>query len=280
LLANKAMAEPTHRYLGILALTFAVSACGAKYQSEFEPSGAGAGGKPDAPGTAGFAASGALPDHGEARGNGDIAYGTAVVTVFAGSPFALDLLHYSVAFSGSGAPVAQGDVPIGDVSTSFSFGVNLPVGRNYQLSLVARPADTSLDIECVDSSQPFDIQQGTSTPVAAGLRCFLNTHSVGPVAVATTACPRLIFERVEVSPLNSFKPPQIALVARAFDLDGKPVTYSWQVEPRTPATVLLSTSSTATLSCADGTHALNVTVTASNGECKTDSKLTIACDSN
>ena len=274
------MAEPTHRYLGILALIGAVSACGAKYQSEVEPSGAGTAGKLDVLGTAGFAASGAMPDHGEARGNGDIAYGTAVVTVFAGSPFALDLLHYSVAISGSGAPVAQGDVPIGDASTSFSFGATLPVGRHYQLSLVARPADPSVDIECVDSSQPFDIQQDTSTPVAAGLRCFLNTHGVGHVDVATTACPRLIFQQVEASALNSFKPPQMSLVARAFDLDGKPVTYSWQVEPPTPTTVLLSTGSTATLSCVDGTHALTVTVTASNGECTTDSKLTIACDSN
>src|SRR4051794_38705628 len=109
----------------------------------------------------------------------------------------LNSVHYVVANSATPAvTVSEGDLPTPGTASTFSFGVPLPVGTGYSISLSASSAETGDDITCAGSYGPFNVTPNSSTAFTLTLTCKDNTSGsiLGGVDVKTDACPRLVFD--------------------------------------------------------------------------------------
>jgi cysteine-rich repeat protein len=177
--------------------------------------------------------------------------------------------------------VAEQILPTPGTESTFSFGLSLPVGTGYTLTLTGESAATGDDITCTGSFGPFDVTSNATTDISLPLVCTDNTKGtiVTDVTVETDACPRLLVNYAVATPSSAVAPGgTIAVLSSATDLDGKPVTYSWSVANAAVGAFTAPTSANTTFTCgAAGGDDVVITVTADNGECDTTLDTKISC---
>ncbi len=198
------------------------------------------------------------------------------------SGITLNTVHYIVTNSATPAvTVAEGDLPTPGTAKDFTFGLSLPVGTGYTISLSAASAETGDDITCGGSFGPFAVTPNSSTNFTLTLTCHDNTNGqvVGGVAVTTDACPKIVFDYVVATPASANVGSTLAVASQAHDLDGKTVTYSWKIATPAVGSFSPTTGATSTLTCAQQGLGTVVTVTANNGECTKDLTTTVSCKS-
>ena len=177
--------------------------------------------------------------------------------------------------------VAEGDLPTPGNAATFSFGLPLPTGTGYVLSLSA-VANENTNITCVGASAPFDIAPNTSSKVTLVLSCTDATsgNAETGVTVVTDACPRLIVDYVVASPNTAFLPAgTIAVAGNAHDLDGKAVTYSWRAANPAVGSFAPVNAAASTFSCAQdsGSGGVDLVLTADNGQCQKSLPTSVNC---
>jgi len=182
-----------------------------------------------------------------------------------------------------GTPLPSGVLPTPGTDANFSFGIPVPVGTGYTLSLTAASAEVGDDITCTGSFGPFDVTPNTSSNFTLTLTCVDNSNGqlIGTVGVVTTDCPRLIPDYVSAIPSTAQVGGSIAVNALGHDLDGNPVTYAWSI-PAASAAVGSFTAPGAqatSFNCTGPGSGVPVTVTMDNGECDKTIDTTISCAS-
>ncbi len=193
----------------------------------------------------------------------------------------LNSVHYTVS-NGGPLPVSEGDLPTVGTASTFSFGLPLPVGTGYTISLSAASAETGDDITCAGSYGPFAVTPNSSTAFTLTLTCKDNSNGsiVGGIDVKTDACPRLVFDYAVATPSAANVGGTIAVGTKAHDLDGKTVSYAWKIATPTAGTFAPTTGATSVFTCGLIQNlGQTVTVTASNGECTKDLTTTLSCKS-
>jgi hypothetical protein len=204
---------------------------------------------------------------------GDIELGLVPV-----SGVTLNVIHYVVTSSATPpALIAEGDLPTPGSSSDFNVGLSLPVGTGYTISLSAASAQTGDDITCGGSFGPFDVTPNGVSSFKVTLTC--NDVGSGQIIdgtqVVTDACPRLVFEYAVATPAaGTVAGPPVAVSAKAHDLDGKTVSYSWQASA---ATFSPATGEATQLTCVSTAPGMPVTVSASNGECSKSLLVRVTC---
>lgn len=193
----------------------------------------------------------------------------------------LNTVHYVVTNSATPAvTISEGDLPTPGTAKDFSFGLSLPVGTGYTISLSAASAETGDNITCGGSYGTFNVAPNTATNFSLTLTCHDDTNGqiIGGVDVKTDACPKIVFDYVVATPAAADVGNTIAVAGKAHDLDGKTLTYSWKVA--TPATGTFSpvAGATSTLTCNNAKVGEIVTVTADNGECTKALTTTVSCN--
>ena len=194
----------------------------------------------------------------------------------------LNTLHYIVANGATPAvTVLEGDLPTPGTAKDFSFGLSLPVGTGYTISLSAASAETGDNITCGGSYGPFNVAPNTATNFALTLICRDDTNGqiIGGVDVKTDACPKIVFDYLVATPGATDIGKTIAVLAKAHDLDGKALTYSWKVATPATGTFTPVTGDTSSFLCNNAKPGEIVTVTASNGECTKPLTTTVSCKS-
>ena len=188
----------------------------------------------------------------------------------------LSSVHYVV---GNGATppltISEGDLPTPGAASSASFGLSLPVGTGYTISLSAASAESGDNITCGGSFGPFDVIANNSSSFSLTLTCHDDTtgQSLASVDVKTDACPRLVVDYVVATPtVGEIQISTFSALAHAHDLDGKPVTYSWQ---GTGLVFAPSTGANTSFMC-NNVGGL-VTLTATNGECQKSLHTKVSC---
>jgi cysteine-rich repeat protein len=194
----------------------------------------------------------------------------------------LNTVHYVVTNNATPAlTISEGDLPTPGTAKDFSFGLSLPVGTGYTISLSAASAETGDNITCGGSYGTFNVAPNTATNFSLTLTCHDDTNGqiVGGVDVKTDACPKVVFDYVVATPGAQDVGKDIDVLAKAHDLDGKSLTYTWKVA--TPATGAFTpvAGATSKLHCAAAKVGEIVTVTADNGECKKSLTTTVSCNS-
>lgn len=184
------------------------------------------------------------------------------------------------------AIVSSGNLPTPGTSDNFSFGIPLPVGTGYYLSLSGESAETGDDITCTGSYGPFAVTPNSSTPFNLTLLCVDNTNGqiLSTVTVDTNACPRLIVDYAVAEPGSANVGSAIKVYSNARDLDNAaaPITYAWAIKD--PAKAGVGTFAPAnvddtTFNCAAGGDSVVISVTASNGQCSKKLETVISCTS-
>ena len=177
--------------------------------------------------------------------------------------------------------ISTGDLPTPGTAKDFSFGLPLPVGTGYNISLSAASAETGDDITCAGSYGPFNVTPNSSTNFTLTLTCKDNSNGqlIGVVDVKTDACPRLVFDYAVATPAAADITKTIAVAAKARDLDGKAVTYSWKLATPAVGTFAPVAGASSVLTCNTAANGAVVTVTASNGECTKALNTTVSCKS-
>jgi hypothetical protein len=194
----------------------------------------------------------------------------------------LNTVHYVVTNSATPAvTVSEGDLPTPGTAKDFSFGLSLPVGTGYTISLSAASAETGDNITCGGSFGTFNVAPNTATNFSLTLTCHDDTNGqiIGGVDVKTDACPKIVFDYAVATPGAADIGKTIAVLAKAHDLDGKALTYSWKVATPATGTFAPVTGDTSTLTCNAPKAGEIVTVTASNGECTKALTTTVSCKS-
>lgn len=191
----------------------------------------------------------------------------------------LNTIHYVVTQTGSATPVREGDLPTPGNAKTFNFGLPLPVGTGYKISLSGVAAE-SATTTCVGSSSVFDVTANTTVSVSLVLTCTdASNGSVNAgVTVATDACPRLIVDYVVVTPNTANVPGgTIAVAGSARDLDNKPITYSWKVANAAVGSFAPANAAASTFTCLGAGANVELSITADNGECKKVLGTTVSC---
>ncbi|HEX2876627.1 MAG TPA: hypothetical protein VHP33_35495 [Polyangiaceae bacterium] len=200
-------------------------------------------------------------------------------------------VHYTVtagnpAATPAPAIVAEGNLPTPGTSNNFSFGIPLPVGTGYYISLSGVSAETGDDITCTGSYGSFNVQPNTSSLFNMVLTCVDNTKGqvLTTVDVQTDACPRLIVDYAVAEPGSADVGENIAVFAAAHDLDNaaEVITYAWSVVDAASSGVGSFTPATAkdsTFKCNGPGNAVKVKVTATNHECSKSLETIVSCTS-
>lgn len=180
-----------------------------------------------------------------------------------------------------GTALPSGVLPTPGTDKTFNFGVQVPVGTGYTLSLTAASAETGDDVTCTGAVGPFNIAPNTPTNIAVTLTCRDNSTGqfIASVDVKTDACPRLVADYVVAIPAAQDVGKNIAVNALGHDLDGKTVKYAWSV-PAANAGVgsfAAAAAQATTFGCASPGNNVPVTVTMSNGECTRPLLTTVSC---
>lgn len=144
----------------------------------------------------------------------------------------LNTVHYAVTMAGSSSPILEGDLPTSGTGKAFTFGLPIPIGAGYTISLSAVSVE-SATTTCTGSAGPFDIAPNQTNQLLTTLVCTDAARgNANDVVVSTDACPRLIIDYIVVSPnfAKTIAPNNtIAVASKAHDLDAKPLTYSWRI---------------------------------------------------
>ena len=194
----------------------------------------------------------------------------------------LNTVHYVVTNSATPAvTISEGDLPTPGTAKDFSFGLSLPVGTGYTISLSAASAETGDNITCGGSYGTFNVAPNTATNFALTLTCHDDTNGqiIGGVDVKTDACPKIVFDYVVATHGVQEVNKDIAVLGKAHDLDGKALTYTWKVATPATGTFTPVSGATSSLHCAAAKAGEIVTVTANNGECTKSLTTTVSCKS-
>jgi hypothetical protein len=194
----------------------------------------------------------------------------------------LSTVHYVVT-QGS-ATVVEGDLPTPGTGDTFSFGIPLPAGTGYAISLSSVSAEAGDDITCTGSFGSFDVTPNTSTQFSMSLTCVDNSNgqALSNVDVETEACPRLAVDYAVALPYRGAVDwTSIAVLSSAHDLDqpSAVITYAWSIVESAHAAVGSFNPANAQNSefvCASHGE-ISVQVTASNGECSKSLETFISC---
>ena len=212
---------------------------------------------------------------------GEGATGSVGLTLQPVAGVTINTVHYVVTKSGSATPVLEGDLPTPGTASTFSFGLPLPVGTGYSISL-SGVAVESATTTCVGSFGPFDVTANASTTLKMVLTCTdaANGSVNGGVTVQTDACPHLIVDYVVATPSTANAPGgTIAVASAAHDLDGKTITYSWAVSDTTVGAFAPANAASSVFTCANPGTNVVATLTANNGQCSKPLTTTISCAS-
>jgi len=189
-----------------------------------------------------------------------------------------------------GTPLPSGVLPTPGTASSFSFGIPIPVGTGYMLSLTAASADPNDDITCsgsyngpVPPDTGFSVSANTTTNFTMVLTCVDNTNGqiVAGVTVETDACPRLLPTWVSAIPNTANVGESIAVNALGSDLDGASILYSWSIpgSPASTGSFAAPGSQATTFDCDGPLDNFIVRVTMNNGECTKDLDTIVSCTS-
>jgi hypothetical protein len=181
-----------------------------------------------------------------------------------------------------GTALPSGVLPTPGTASSFNFGVQVPVGTGYTLSLTAASAETGDDVTCTGSVGPFNVAPNTPTNISVTLTCRDNSTGqfIAAVDVKTDACPRLVADYVVAIPAAADVGKNIDVNALGHDLDGKTVKYAWSI-PAANASVgsfAAPAAQATTFACQHQGTNVPVTVTMSNGECSRPLLTTVSCN--
>ena len=184
------------------------------------------------------------------------------------------------------AIVAEGNLPTPGTSSTFAFGVALPVGTGYFVSLSGVSAETNDNITCSGVFGPFAVQPNQSAPVAMTLTCVDNTNGqlLTTVDVKTDACPRLVVDYAVAEPGVAKIGDSIDVHSTAHDLDNptEAITYAWSIVDPTKAAVGSFTAVNAhdtTFKCNAQGDSVAIKITATNHQCSKGLQTVISCKS-
>jgi hypothetical protein len=182
------------------------------------------------------------------------------------------------------ATVSEGNLPTPGTSDNFSFGIPLPVGTGYYMSISGVSAETGDDITCTGSYGPFAVTPNTTTPFNMTLLCVDNTNGqvLSTVTVDTNACPRLIVDYAVAEPGSALTGSDIAVHAAAHDLDNpaEVITYAWSIVDPAKAGVgqfAPATAANSSFHCANGGDAVAIKITATNHQCSKALQTVVSC---
>jgi hypothetical protein len=191
----------------------------------------------------------------------------------------VNTVHYIV--SQGATVVTQGDLPTPGTASTFSFGLPLPVGTGYTISLSGSAVE-SATTTCVGSFGPFNVTANTSLQLKMVLTCTdASTGSInGGVTVQTDSCPHLIVDYVVATPSTANAPGgTIAALGSAHDTDGKPITYAWTIGDTSVGAFAPANANNSTFTCAGAGTNVVATLTANNGQCSKALTTTVSCAS-
>lgn len=182
----------------------------------------------------------------------------------------------------AGTALPSGVLPTPGTASSFNFGVQVPVGTGYTLSLTAASDETNDDVTCTGAVGPFNVAPNTPTNISVTLTCRDNSTGqfLASVDVKTDACPRLVADYVIAIPAATDVGKSIAVNALGHDLDGKTVKYAWSI-PAANASVgafASATTQATSFACQHNGSNVPVTVTMSNGECSRPLLTALSCN--
>jgi hypothetical protein len=175
------------------------------------------------------------------------------------------------------AIVKTGNLPVPGTGKDFSFGVPLPKGTGYFLSLTADSVDGK--VTCAGGFGPFDIIANSTVDLTPTLTCtdITTGQPIVLVDVVTTACPDISFDYVVATPKTAAVGSTIGLLSNAVSASGKTLTYQWALATPATGTIAPPTAKDSTLTCDAGGDGVLLTVTADNGECHKAISTKVSC---
>ena len=197
-------------------------------------------------------------------------------------------VHYTVTAGNApgAAIVAEGNLPTPGTSSNFSFGIPLPVGTGYYLSLSGFATESPGTIKCSGSYGSFDVNANASSLFNMTLTCVDTTKGqlLTTVDVKTDACPRLIVDYAVAEPSAQDVGKKIKVFSAARDLDNaaEVITYAWSVvDPAKAGTGSFgpATSKDTEFSCTGPGDSVRIKVTAKNHECSKALETVVSCKS-
>jgi hypothetical protein len=189
----------------------------------------------------------------------------------------INTVAYSVTQGMGGAVVKSGSLPVPGSGADFSFGVPLPVGTGYFLTLSGATADGK--VTCAGGFGPFNITANTTVDITPTLTCtdITTGQPIVIVDVETTACPDISFDYVVATPKTADVGDSISVLSNAVSASGAALTYQWSLSTPAVGSFTPPNAKDSSLECdADGAG-VTVTVTASNGECSKSISTKISC---
>ncbi len=189
----------------------------------------------------------------------------------------INVVSYKVTQGAGGAVVKSGNLPVPGTGADFSFGVPLPVGTGYVLSLEA--VSVNGNVTCAGSAGPFNIVANQSVDINPTLTCtdITTGQPIIDVNVVTSACPDISFDYVIATPSATDVGKTISLLSNAVSASATALTYSWQLATPNVGTFVNPLLKNADLTCANDGQNVLVTVTANNGECSKSLSTKISC---
>lgn len=189
----------------------------------------------------------------------------------------INTISYSVTQGQGGAVVKSGNLPVPGTGKDFSFGLKLPVGTNYFLTLSGATADGK--VTCAGGFGPFAITANQTIDMTPVLTCTnISEGDVGVgVGVETTDCPDISWDYIVATPKSADVGQSIALLSNAVSGASKPLTYQWKLSTASVGTFTPPTAKETSLACAAAGNGVTVTVTASNGECSKSLSTKVSC---
>jgi hypothetical protein len=189
----------------------------------------------------------------------------------------VNVVSYKVTQGAAGAVVKAGNLSVPGNESTFSFGVPLPVGTGYVLSLEAVSVDGK--VTCAGSAGPFNILANQSSDITPTLTCtdISTGQPIVDVNVVTTACPDITFDYVIATPSHADVGKTIALFSNAVSASATALKYSWQIATPAVGSFANPLLKDPVLTCNNQGENVVVTVTADNNECTKSLTTKISC---
>jgi hypothetical protein len=198
-------------------------------------------------------------------------------------------VHYIVtagnpALTPAPAIISEGNLPTPGTGSNFSFGIPLPVGNGYYISLSGVDSTLPDTIKCTGSYGAFNVNANQSSQFNMTLTCTdITKGQVLPtIDVKTDACPHLIVDYAVAEPSTQDVGKDIAVHSAAHDTDNaaEVITYAWSIVDPANATKGQFNPATAhdtLLACKGGGDAIKIKVTATNHQCSKSLETVISC---
>lgn len=198
-------------------------------------------------------------------------------------------VHYIVtagnpALTPAPAIISEGNLPTPGTGSNFSFGIPLPVGNGYYVSLSGVDSTLPDTIKCTGSYGAFNVAANQSSQFNMTLTCTdITKGEVLPtVDVKTDACPHLIVDYAVAEPSAQDVGKDIAVHAAAHDTDNaaEVITYAWSiVDPANAAKGQFNpaTAHDTAMTCKGGGDAIKIKVTATNHQCSKSLETVVSC---